>query len=150
RVADVAMPFERSSSQGCRVALQALFLVVQQRLDRSDVDDRHGSPVVSIHTGQERKERCLRLTAGGRGEDDDVLSVQDRAGRCLLYCAQLLESQGVHNLVLKHWRQAFEGAAHVSSWSDGGLRSSSMSSTLRSIPAASRSSAFMSVDESWS
>ena len=59
------------------VALQPRLLVVQQRLERADVEDGQPVPGLGQGLGEQREEGRLGLAAGGRGQDEQVGPVQD-------------------------------------------------------------------------
>ena len=82
-----------------RIARQPGQQVVQQRLQRADVDDRQAGPAPRVHRGQQREHRRLGLAARRRREQQRVGPVQDRPGCLFLQRAQRRPAQGVDDVV---------------------------------------------------
>ena len=74
----VAVPDGRPAAHQAVVPLQPLLLVVQQGLDRADVEDGQPAPGAGQGLGDQREEGRLGLAAGGRGQHQQVGPVQRR------------------------------------------------------------------------
>ena len=120
----IAVPNEPPQPDHLGIQAQAFGLVVEQRLDRGDVDRRHRRGRVVDHLRQHRENRRLGFSAGGRREDDDVSSVEDRLARLLLNRSKARPAQTRNDRLLQTRREAGKDAHQTSSF---GTRSSSAS-----------------------
>ena len=125
RRAHVAVPDRGPAAQPAGVACQPGQQVVQQRLQRADVDDRQAGPSLRVHGGQQREHRGLGLAARRGRQQQRVGPVEDRPGRLLLQRAQRRPAQRVDDVV--HHDRVQAGPAR-SSPSHAHGRSRSMSS----------------------
>ncbi len=99
RPPDVAVPQPSGATHHLRVGLQPGMQVVQQRLERADVQHRQAVPVLGEHPGQDREDRRLGLPACGGCQHDRVLACQHRTDRLLLQRAQRRPPEGVDHVV---------------------------------------------------
>ena len=130
RVVDVAVPLRRPTTHEPRELRQPRLLVVQQRSDGRQVQDRDRRPVLVDAPREDRKEARLGLPAGGGREDDGVVSREDGVDRGVLHRPKGGPAQCVDDLDLQRGREIVE-AAHS--------RSRSKSSRSGAMPAACRS-----------
>ena len=120
----VAVPESGSPAEPARVLLQPGQQVVQQCLERGEVEHRRGIPAAGFHRGEQGKDGRLGLAAGGRREQERVKTVEHRADRLLLERPQVLPAQGVDQMVGEHRMQPVQPAL-------GHGRSRSMSAARR-------------------
>ncbi len=107
---DIAVPKRGSSTQQGTVPLQPHIQVVQQGLDRTDVQDTETRPAFGQHTRQNGEEGCFRFATGSRGKDDQVVTGENRRDDSLLKRPQFTPSQAVDNMVLQGRMQAIKMA----------------------------------------
>ena len=112
RRAHVAVPDRGPAAQPAGVGLQPGQQVVQQRLQRADVDDRQAGPAPRVHGGQQREHRGLGLAARRGREQQRVGAVQDRPGRLLLQRAQRRPAQRVDDVMHHDRVQPVQPGAH--------------------------------------
>ena len=134
----VAVPEGRAPADQPAVALQTVIEVVQQRLDRADVERAQRRPPLREHPRDRREKRRLRLAAGGRRQDDQVLAGENPRNHRVLKRPQLAPAEAVDHVVLKCRVELFK-VAHSSSsiWS-----TPAAPIAWRSIPVSSASSIF--------
>ena len=96
----VAMPESRSPSHEAAIAREPKLQIVEQRLDRAKIKDAQALPIFGEHPRQDRKKGGLRLAAGGRGQDDQMLARQDSRNDGVLKRPQLAPTQTVDDMVL--------------------------------------------------
>ena len=75
--------------------------IVEQGLDRAEVEDAESRPAFGQHPRDDRKERRLGLAARRRGEHDQVLAVENRWDDRFLERPQLAPAEAVHDVVLQ-------------------------------------------------
>ena len=146
RRGDVAVPDRDPASQPPRVGFQPGQQVVQQRLERADVDDRDARPALRVHRGQQREDRGLGLAARRRRQEQGVRAVQHRAGGLVLQRSQRPPAQGVDDVVHDDRVQPVQRRAHRDDHQDHG-RSRSMSSA-RAADGTARAAALRSTSDS--
>src|SRR5258708_1631045 len=73
-VADVAVPETGPEADERGVALNPWLDVVEQGLERADVEHREAAPPLGRHTREQGKHRRLRLAPGSWGEEKHVLA----------------------------------------------------------------------------
>ena len=129
------MPNGDGSTDQSSVMGQPLLKVVEQSLDRADVQNTGASPRLRQHLRQDRDGSCLGLPSRGRGQQQAVCAGMNRCDGCKLRGSQGTPAQRVDDVVLQGWMQLLE-FAH-----------SSMSSTEFAL-AAARSDADISLSES--
>jgi hypothetical protein len=78
------MPLEDVEPNHARVALEALFLVVEKRANRTHVQYRYGLEILREDPREQGKDRRLSLATGGGREDHRVAAVEDGVDRQLL------------------------------------------------------------------
>lgn len=139
---DIAVPQGGSAAQPGGVGLQPGQQVVEQRLERTDVEDGGAGPVLGGHPGQQGEGGGFGLAARGGGEQHGVGSRQQRVDGLLLKGAQGLPAEGVDDVVQQYGVQPLQ---RIVGAGVGHGRSSSMSSALAA--AALRSTSLSSVAE---
>ena len=112
RRAHVAVPDRGPAAQPAGVGLQPGQQVVQQRLQRADVDDRQAGPALRVHGGQQREHRGLGLAARRGRQQQRVGAVEDRSGRLLLQRPQRRPAQRVNDVMDHHRVQAVQRGTH--------------------------------------
>ena len=130
----VAVPEGRSPAQERAVPLEPNVEVVEQGLDRADVEHAQARPALGEHAGGDGQEGRLGLAARRGRQHDHVLPGQDARDHLLLEGPQLPPAQAVDDVVLDRRMELVE-VAH---------RSSSISSTS-DAPIACRSTGVSSV-----
>ncbi len=115
---DIAVPDEAVATDHLRVEPEALRLVVQERLDRRDVDgaDRVTRPGLLEQVREHGEHRRLGLAAGGGRQDDGVLPVEDGVARLLLDGTQRAPPEPRHDGLLEPRREARERALCAHHW----------------------------------
>ena len=83
--ANVPMPHSRQPTHHGIVALEAFLLIVRQRLDRAQVEDRQPAPVLRERPGKQRKESRLCLSARCGRQNNEVPAGQDFLDGALLH-----------------------------------------------------------------
>src|SRR5439155_434410 len=78
-------PRRGGSAHQLEVASETLGLIVQQRLDRADVQDRQRFPSLSQYLRDDREERCFSFSPSGRREDNEVGPAQEGVDGRRLY-----------------------------------------------------------------
>ena len=111
----VAVPDKVVQADHLGVQAEPLRLIVQQGLDRSDVDGTDRLRLVRDHPGQRRKHGGFGLAAGRGSENDGVHPAQDRLARLLLDRPQARPAQPGHDGLLQSRRKAGEHAHQTSS-----------------------------------
>ncbi|CAK0744515.1 hypothetical protein CCP4SC76_1540002 [Gammaproteobacteria bacterium] len=97
---DITVPESHPTSQISGVVCQAMKKVIEQGLDGTDIEDAEPLAMVIQHLGQQRKDRRLSLAAGGRGETQDILAIQNWANAVLLQWAKVVPAQAVDDVLL--------------------------------------------------
>ena len=115
RGGDVTVPDRDSPSQPARVVLQPRQEVIQQRLQRADVDDRQAGPALLFHRGQQREDGRFGLAARGGREEQCVRTVQHWADGLLLQRAQRLPAEAVDDVVDDDRMQPVKPRVHSAS-----------------------------------
>ena len=106
--ADVAVPqIDAPSDQGA-VGLEARLEVVQEGLDRTDVENTQPAPLFGQHPRQQRKHCGLGLAAGGGRQQQDVVAIQHRTDGVLLKRPERPPPERVDDVMLKGWMQTLE------------------------------------------
>ena len=82
--ADIAVPEIDAPSDQVAVGPETRFDVVQEGLERTDVEHAQPAPLFGEHPRQERKHRGLGLAAGGGRQHQGVVAVQHGADGLLL------------------------------------------------------------------
>lgn len=146
RLRHIAMPELHPSANESCVVFETLGKVVEQRLDRADVQHAHAAPVLAKHARQHRDDRRLGLATCSRRQQQAMEPLLDRADGLDLRRSQRRPAQRIDDVVLQRGVQGIErintqfpprvGRAH-----------SAMSST-ESAFAAARSAADISVSDS--
>ena len=95
----VTVPDRDPAAQPAGVGLQPGQQVVQQRLQRADVNDRQARPPLRLHGRQQREHRRLGLAARRGREQQRVGAVEHRPDGLLLQRAQRRPAQGVDDVV---------------------------------------------------
>ena len=94
---------------------EAFALVVDERLQRREVEHSHARGRILVEQREDREERGFGLPGCCRGGEQDVLiGVEDRIGCGVLHAAQLSPA-GAVNVVLDERREALEGVHSVNS-----------------------------------
>ena len=106
----VAMPERRPPAQERAVPLEANVEVVQQGLDRADVEQAQAGPVLRQHAGGQREEGRLGLAARRGRQHDHVLPGQDARDDLLLERSKLPPSHAVDDVVLDRRMELVEVA----------------------------------------
>ena len=97
----VAVPAGGSSPDQLKVPLEPLFLIVQQRPDRTHVEDRETRPRLSKHLREDRKESRFSLAPGSRRKNNEVGTVQTAFNRQILHRSQFSPAEGIDHVVLQ-------------------------------------------------
>ena len=113
RIRHVAMPKGGAPAHKGGIPLQSRFDIVQQGVQRTDVQGRQPPPALAGHSGQQRKYRRLGLAAGSRCEQQNTLTTLDRLDCGKLGRAQLGPAQSVDEMVAQGRMQLVE-PAHTS------------------------------------
>ncbi len=100
-VGGVAVPHKTAKPDHLGVQPEPFGLIVQQRLDRSDVDGSHTVGLVVDHVRQRREHRRFGLAACRGGEDDRVVACQQRLARLLLHQPQTRPAEARHDGLLQ-------------------------------------------------
>ena len=95
----VTVPERNPSADPCAVGLQPGEQVVQQRLQRAQIDDREAVPALLFHRGQHGKQGGFGLSAGGRCEQERVAAVKDGGDGLVLQRAERRPAEAVHQVV---------------------------------------------------
>ena len=129
--ADVAVPAVDPPPERIGAGAQPRLQVVQQRLDRADVEHAQPAPPAVEHPRQQREHRRLRLAAGGRRQQQDVVAVEHRADGLLLQRAERGPPERVDDVVPQGRVQAVERGrtAHGSSSTSSGVRAAARGET---------------------
>lgn len=116
-LADIAVPDLDAPPHQGRIAAQASFQVVEQGLDRTDVQDTQATPVLGEHARQHGDDRRLGLAARGGRKHQTMAAGQDgRNGRKLLW-AQRLPAERIDDVVGNRGVKPIEGTGTHSSMS---------------------------------
>ena len=107
---DVSVPHLATASQERCVMAEALLKVVQERLERADINDTERAPFLVDHPRENRKHGSLGLAAGGGREEQAMVTVEDRADALLLQRPQRPPPERIDDVVLNERIQAIEGA----------------------------------------
>ena len=102
------MPERDPAASPGAVDLKARQQVVQQRLQRAQVDHRQASPALGGHPGQHREGGRLGLAACGRREQQRVVTAQHRSQRVTLQGTERGPAECVHHVVGQRWVQSAE------------------------------------------
>ena len=95
----VAVPERDPPADPSAVGLQPGEQVVQQCLERAEVDDGQAFPVPLLHRGQHGEHGGFCLAAGGRGEQQRVAAVKDGGDGLVLERAERRPAEAVHQVV---------------------------------------------------
>jgi hypothetical protein len=76
RLRNVAVRHRRSTAEPAGHSGQPRFQVVEQGLERTDVEDRESAPTPRLHPRQQRQDGGLGLAAGGRREQQRIRAVE--------------------------------------------------------------------------
>ena len=98
------------------VPAQSSFLIVDERLEWAQVEDRQRLPVLGNHSADQGKECGLGLAARRLRLNDDILTVKNRANARLLHLTQSGPADAVDDVVLKRGVESVE--AHFASVSN--------------------------------
>ena len=102
RGGNVAMPVPDGDVRLLAQVVKAQELVVDERLERADVERAHAGRRVLVKEGEDGEERRLGFARGGRGREKDVLvGVKDRLGGSNLNGAQVLPRMVVDKVLHK-------------------------------------------------
>ena len=97
----IAMPTGGSSSDQGKVFLKPLLLVVQQRPNWTDVEDREAIPALGEHLRNDREEGRLGFATRRGCENDEVSSREEGINRQRLHFSQFLPAKGIDDVMLK-------------------------------------------------
>lgn len=87
----VAVPFVKRYIAGLTQWLEPTVLVVDQRLERADIEDAEAIPPIAVEdAGEQGQDRRFRLSRGGPGRHDDVAARQNGGDRLLLHVPEPL------------------------------------------------------------
>lgn len=89
--------------------------IVEQRPDRTEVEDTQASPILAQHPGQDWQDGSLRLPARCWGHHDNVVTPKDNGYDLLLERPQLTPAKTVDDVVLKTGMEEIEGGHEVTS-----------------------------------
>ena len=109
--AHVPMPGGGLPAQPLRVAGDPWLQVVQEGLERADVEHGDPGPALRFHPAQQREHRCLGLAASRRGQQDRVRARGDRCHRLVLERSKTLPAERVDDVVLDDRTEQIEPAA---------------------------------------
>ena len=104
----VAVPERDPAASPGAVDLEARQQVVEQRLQRAQVDHRQAGPALGGHPGQHREGGRLGLAARGGREQQRVVTAQHRSERVALERAERGPAERVHHVVGQRRVQAAE------------------------------------------
>src|ERR1035438_4730273 len=107
-IPDVSVPNPGPTPDQVAVSAQPDIEVVQERLDRAEIEDAESGPVLRQHPGKDREECRLRFAPGGGRKQNSVPAPEDLADAFLLKGAQFTPTEGVDDVVLKGWVQLIE------------------------------------------
>jgi hypothetical protein len=110
--ADVAVPHGAVEADHLGVAAEAVRLVVQQRLDRGQVQRADAVGRAGEQLRQHREHRRFGLAARGGREDDRVVPVQQRGPGLFLHGAQARPAEPGDDGLLQARVQPREGRRH--------------------------------------
>lgn len=82
---------------------ETTLLIVEQRSNRTDVQDRDAAPRLLKHPGDHRKKCRFSLASSRWSKHDKVGLVEKGVDRQRLHFAQFPPTQGIDNVVLKCW-----------------------------------------------
>jgi hypothetical protein len=131
----VPVPDEAAEPDHLRVAVEALGLVVEQRLDRGDVERADALRLIADQRREHREHAGLGLAAGGRREDHGVVAREQHLAGQLLHRAQAGPAEAGDDRLLQAGMQPREhahGGHHTSSTGIG--PDSSPSTSLITAP----------------
>jgi hypothetical protein len=77
RLAYVAVPEFASAAGPPAITVEARMQIVQQRLQRAQIEDAQAFPVLTEHAGQHRKKRGFRFAPRRRSQQQDVPLSED-------------------------------------------------------------------------
>ncbi len=136
-VCDVPVPYRRLAAEPTGIGGQPWLQVVEQRLERTEVHQRGPAPVFRRHPGQQREQGRFGLAAGGRREQQGVVTADQRRYRLLLERAESRPGECVDDVVEDDRMQQVGIVAHGrSSWTSSAkaaLRSTSVSSAAATV-----------------
>src|SRR6185312_7999629 len=95
------MPTGRSPSDQGEVFLKSLFLVVQKRPNRADVENRKAVPSLREHFRNDRKEGRLGFASGSRRKNHEIGPREKRIDGQRLNVSQFPPTKGIHDVVLE-------------------------------------------------
>ena len=99
RGGNVAVPMGHAHAALVEQLLHAVELIVDQALERGNIQHPHRCGRVLVQLGKDREERRLGLAArGGRGEEQIVVGIKHRFRRRHLHLAQILPSVRIDKL----------------------------------------------------
>ena len=143
----VAMPERDPAARPGAVDLKARQQVVEQRLQRAQVDHRQAGPALGGHPGQHREGGRLGLAARGGREQQCVVTAQHRSERVALERAERGPAERVHHVVGQRRVQAAERPAPLGCRRIGHRSRSTSSAVAGRNAAALRSVAVSSVGD---
>src|SRR5690606_12037569 len=108
RLRGVAVPHLSGPADPCGIPRQAWLEVVQQCLERADVQDRQPLPVLGAHPAEYGEGGRLGLATGGGGEEERIMPGQDRSYCLFLERSERRPSQRVDDVVLDNEVQLTE------------------------------------------
>ena len=114
RLGDVAVPDRTASADQAQVVFQPLMEVVEQRLERADVENGQTVPFLGQHPGQEREDGRFRLAACGGCYQQCVMTLKQGADAEFLQGTKLLPAQRIDNVVLESGMELFKIAHRFS------------------------------------
>lgn len=114
---DVPVPQAARASHEPAILFEPRVQVVEQGLERTDVDHAQARPLAGQHPRENREERRFRLPAHRRREQQNMLPGKDRLDAQLLERPQLPPPQRVHNVMLQRGVEPVEAVHSLSSTS---------------------------------
>ena len=111
------MPHADRATDPSGVGPQPLLKVVEQCLERADVQDGDPAPVLVRHPGEDREGRRLCLTASGGRQEQSVLPCEQRLHRGVLEGTQPGPAECGDDVVLQGGVEVIE-AGHGQSLSE--------------------------------
>src|SRR5262249_56157712 len=110
RGGNISVPQRRSASHQRTVPLQPNVYVVEQRLDRTDIQDTESAPPCGQYAREDREERRFRFPSSSRSENDQMFSGKNRRDDRILERAQLTPPQTIHDVMLQGGMERLKGA----------------------------------------
>ena len=104
----VAMPEGSTAADEIAVIGQTRFQIVEEGLDRADIDHRQPPPILREHPGENRKRGRLGLSAGGGSENDLVVAGEEAGNDRVLKRPQAPPAERVDDVVLQRRMEEIE------------------------------------------